>query len=67
MVTASVGTCCIRLDDLAQGVLSPTLDDLVTAADDAMYRAKRLGGDRFDHHGLYRKSQYVPEQTLKGA
>ena len=67
MVTASVGTSCIRLDDLAEGEHDPLLDDLVTAADDAMYRAKRSGGDRSDHHGLYRKPPQASEPKLKGA
>jgi diguanylate cyclase (GGDEF)-like protein len=53
-VTASIGTACARLDDTRDGGHQPFIDELVTAADDSMYRAKRQGGNQFHHHGLYR-------------
>lgn len=54
LVTASVGTACAPLDDVYDGTHQPLIDHLVTAADAAMYRAKRNGGNRFHHHGLCR-------------
>jgi diguanylate cyclase (GGDEF)-like protein len=51
-VTASVGTACARFDDTALGDHEAVLQRLITASDAAMYRAKRLGGNRFHHHEL---------------
>jgi diguanylate cyclase (GGDEF)-like protein len=53
-VTASIGTACARLDAAALGDHESFLDAMITASDDAMYRAKRLGGNQFHHHGLCR-------------
>lgn len=51
-ITASVGTACALLnrDTLAQP--RTLLKDLTAAADTAMYRAKRRGGNQSHHHGL---------------
>jgi diguanylate cyclase (GGDEF)-like protein len=49
-VTASIGTACARLGDTASAEYQSPLEELITAADAAMYRAKRLGGNRFHHH-----------------
>jgi len=51
-VTASIGTACARLDGTTDGDHQSLLEELVTASDAAMYQAKRLGGNRFQHHGL---------------
>ncbi|QNI04986.1 GGDEF domain-containing protein [Mycobacterium kubicae] len=51
-VTASIGTACANLCDNANGELKSVLEELITAADAAMYQAKRLGGNRFNHHAL---------------
>ncbi len=50
-VTASVGTACALLDDDTLTQPRALLKDLITAADTAMYRAKRLGGNQSHHHG----------------
>jgi diguanylate cyclase (GGDEF)-like protein len=50
-VTASIGTACARLDDTS-GDAQSLLDELIAASDAAMYRAKRLGGNRSHHHEL---------------
>ncbi|WP_244168159.1 GGDEF domain-containing protein [Mycobacterium paraffinicum] len=50
-VTASIGTACADLDDTAAEPQS-VLAELVTAADAAMYQAKRLGGNQSSHHEL---------------
>jgi diguanylate cyclase (GGDEF)-like protein len=51
-VTASIGTACACLDDPIPGEHQSLLEQLITASDAAMYRAKRLGGNRFHHHEL---------------
>lgn len=51
-VTASVGTACALLDDDTLTPPRALLTDLITAADTAMYRAKRRGGNQAHHHGL---------------
>ncbi|MEE6178454.1 GGDEF domain-containing protein [Mycobacterium sp. 050134] len=48
-VTASIGTACADLDDTASEPQS-VLAELITAADAAMYQAKRMGGNRSSHH-----------------
>lgn len=54
-VTASIGTACARLDETIPGDRESFLEGLITASDAAMYRAKRLGGNRFHHHELCRR------------
>ncbi|AQA05100.1 GGDEF domain-containing protein [Mycobacterium sp. MS1601] len=49
--TASVGTACMKLDALARGDFDEAMDSLISAADMAMYRAKRNGGNQCNHHG----------------
>ncbi len=50
-VTASVGTAVARLGGVHDGQFQPLVDYLVSAADKAMYRAKRSGGNRFVDQG----------------
>jgi diguanylate cyclase (GGDEF)-like protein len=50
-VTASVGTACAALHSARESNYQAIIDDLVCAADQAMYHAKRFGGNRFHHHG----------------
>jgi diguanylate cyclase (GGDEF)-like protein len=51
-VTASVGTAVAPLGGVHDGQFQPLLDYLVSAADKAMYRAKRGGGNRFVNQGV---------------
>jgi diguanylate cyclase (GGDEF)-like protein len=46
-VTASVGTASAALQDVHDSGFQPLIARLVGAADDAMYKAKRKGGNRF--------------------
>jgi GGDEF domain-containing protein len=50
-VTASVGTASVQLRDVDRDRAEDMLHWLITAADGAMYAAKRSGGDRAHHHG----------------
>jgi diguanylate cyclase (GGDEF)-like protein len=49
-VTASVGTASAPLDSDTAGPNLRLIDDLIRAADDAMYQAKRAGGNRSHHN-----------------
>jgi diguanylate cyclase (GGDEF)-like protein len=49
-VTASVGTASIALDEVQPGTEQRHLTKLTQNADDAMYRAKRAGGNQVAHH-----------------
>ena len=51
-VTASVGTACAPLDGVHERGYELLIDHLVSAADAAMYCAKRSGGNGFHHHDL---------------
>ena len=53
-VTASIGTSCVALDSLSRHVLDEAMENLIGAADMAMYRAKRNGGNQCHHHGVWR-------------
>lgn len=50
-ITASVGTAGVAIDTLTgdDGQLHERIEHLVVAADEAMYSAKRAGGNRFHH------------------
>ncbi|KWX68842.1 diguanylate cyclase [Mycobacterium sp. NAZ190054] len=52
-VTASLGTAVAALDGLAPRGRDDVVDHLITAADMAMYRAKRNGGNQCHHHGVW--------------
>jgi diguanylate cyclase (GGDEF)-like protein len=50
-ITASVGTTCAALDGVRDSQLQPLVHFLVGIADEAMYRAKRNGGNGFHDQG----------------
>ena len=50
-ITASVGTASAEIRTLHGDDLGARVDRLVVAADEAMYNAKRAGGNRFRHAG----------------
>lgn len=54
VVTASVGTALAPLDSVSRHTHDDIVDHLIAAADMAMYRAKRNGGNQCHHHGLWR-------------
>jgi GGDEF domain-containing protein len=49
-ITASVGTSCARLDGMHDTLYQPLVDVPIGLADEAMYRAKRNGGNGSHHH-----------------
>ncbi|MCV7062196.1 GGDEF domain-containing protein [Mycolicibacterium vaccae] len=53
VVTASAGTAVAALSDLPADARDDLVDNLLTAADAAMYRAKRNGGNQCHHHGVW--------------
>lgn len=61
LVSASVGTASAPLADLHAISPQVLIDQLVTAADAAMYRAKRLGGNQIHHYG--QRHHEVIDQT----
>ncbi|MGE2729673.1 GGDEF domain-containing protein [Mycolicibacterium vaccae] len=52
-VTASIGTVYATLDSSLHSSVESIVDHLIAAADGAMYTAKRKGGNRCHHHGLW--------------
>lgn len=52
-VTASIGTAYLPLQGLSQASMKTLINQLVAAADNAMYLAKRDGGNRCHDHGIW--------------
>lgn len=61
-VTASVGSATARLDDNADRDHRGLLEQLIIAADTAMYRAKRNGGNQTYHFTGHSERRAVPGQ-----
>jgi GGDEF domain-containing protein len=61
LITASVGTASFPLGDLRATTPQVVIDELIAAADAAMYRAKCLGGNRIAHHSHEAADQYLSE------
>ncbi len=55
-VTASVGTACAPFDNAPDDAHTVLVDQLIEAADAAMYQAKRNGGNQSHHHGAWTPS-----------
>ncbi len=53
-VRASVGTACTELTARSAQAREALVDQVIAAADTAMYRAKRNGGNQCHHHGICR-------------
>ncbi|GAA2561017.1 GGDEF domain-containing protein [Mycolicibacterium diernhoferi] len=51
-ITASLGTCAAEIDGDVEAEHPQFLDQLIGAADAAMYRSKRAGGNRVQHRTL---------------
>ena len=51
-ITASLGTCAAEIDVDVDAARPQFLDQLIGAADAAMYRSKRAGGNRVQHRTL---------------
>lgn len=62
-VTASIGTAGVALADVRSAVPERALTALIQNADDAMYNAKRAGGDRVDHFRPAAQPATPPPQT----
>ncbi|MDA2894257.1 GGDEF domain-containing protein [Mycolicibacterium sp. BiH015] len=52
-VRASVGTAFTEITGTSTQALEAAVDHLIAAADTAMYRAKRNGGNQCHHHGVW--------------
>ncbi|WP_395307042.1 diguanylate cyclase [Mycobacterium sp. AMU20-3851] len=52
-ITASLGTCAAEIDGDVEAAHPKFLDQVIGAADAAMYRSKRAGGNRVQHRTLH--------------
>lgn len=61
-ITASVGTAAVRVDDVADRDHRSLIEELIIAADTAMYRAKRNGGNQTHHYTRQPDRHAAPEE-----
>ncbi|MUL48113.1 GGDEF domain-containing protein [Mycobacterium sp. CBMA293] len=64
-ITASIGTASAPVDPAAATASLDVITELIEASDDAMYEAKRAGGNQLKHRQLSTTSMQPEKRTVK--